>query len=162
MSKQINTANSSPQDIKLGWDNGTEATIKRNRYQITEDQFQKLIESILEKNILREQNNLSDEDINTSKKIKISIVQLEALLNHILNPLNKSVTISENVLNDTFTFKVYEARLAKFLAFINDHPSITVHKKKRDGHYYHVTLINSGRFEAWNEIVTFYKSVIKI
>lgn len=35
---------SPPPEIKLGWDNGTEVTTKQKRYQVTEKQFEALIE----------------------------------------------------------------------------------------------------------------------
>lgn len=95
------------------------------------------------------------------KRIVINVVQFEALLNHILNPTNKSVTINEG-LDDTYTFEVYSGRMKKFLDFIQDLPTISTSKLKKDGHYVYLTLTNSGRFEEWEPVVKFYKEQIKI
>lgn len=51
MSTDNNTTNSSPSEIKLGWDNGTEVTIKRKRYQVTEEQFLAILERKIEKKL---------------------------------------------------------------------------------------------------------------
>jgi hypothetical protein len=131
-----NEPTSSKSDAKADYiegENGSNQTLKKRRYQITEGQLQKLFENIIEKDH-----------------------------KHFTIQSKQSHSIQENILDDTYTFEVYDGRLAKFLDFIKDNPNISVDKKKRDGHYYHVTLKNSGRFEAWNEIVTFYKSAIKI
>lgn len=96
------------------------------------------------------------------KRIVIDVVQFEALLNHLLNPTNKSVSINESALNDTYTFEVYSGRMKKFLDFINGLPTIKMTKLKKDGHYVYLTLTNSGRFEEWEPLVKFYKEQIKI
>lgn len=95
------------------------------------------------------------------KRIVINVAQFEALLNHILNPINKSVTINEG-LEDTYTFEVFSPRMKKFLGFIQGLPTITTTKLKKDGHYVYLTLTNSGRFEEWEPVVKFYKEQIKI
>lgn len=95
------------------------------------------------------------------KRIVINVAQFEALLNHLLNPINKSVTINEG-LEDTYTFEVYSGRMKKFLDFIQDLPTISTSKLKKDGHYVYLTLTNSGRFEEWEPVVKFYKEQIKI
>ena len=51
MSTENNSTNSSPPEVKLGWKNGTEVTIKRKRYQVTEEQFQAILESKIEKKL---------------------------------------------------------------------------------------------------------------
>jgi hypothetical protein len=112
-------------------DNGPNEPLKRRRYQITEGQFQQLVENMLEEQYTQ-------------------------------TPAQDFDSIQENILDDTYTFDVYEGRLSKFLDFIKNQPNISVEKQKRDGHYIHLTLKKSGRFDAWNEIVTFYKSAIKI
>lgn len=96
------------------------------------------------------------------KRIVIDVVQFEALLNHLLNPINKSVSINEGVLEDTYTFEVYSGRMKKFLDFIQGIPTIKMSKLKKDGHYVYLTLTNSGRFEEWEPLVKFYKEQIKI
>lgn len=48
MSTENKTSISSPPEIKLGLENGTEVTIKRKRYQVTEEQFQTLLEKQIE------------------------------------------------------------------------------------------------------------------
>jgi len=96
------------------------------------------------------------------KRIVIDLVQFEALLNHVLNPINKSVNLNEGVLEDTYTFEVYSGRMKKFLDFINGLPTIKMTKLKKDGHYVYLTLTNSGRFEEWEPVVKFYKENIKI
>lgn len=96
------------------------------------------------------------------KRIVIDVAQFEALLNHLLNPINKSVSINEGVLEDTYTFEVYSGRIKKFLDFIQGIPTIKMSKLKKDGHYVYLTLTNSGRFEEWEPVVKFYKEQIKI
>ena len=96
------------------------------------------------------------------RRIVIDVVQFEALLNHVLNPINQSVTINEGVLEDTYTFEVYSGRMKKFLDFIQGLPTITSTRLKKDGHYVYLTLTNSGRFEEWEPVVKFYKEQIKI
>ncbi len=103
-----------------------------------------------------------DQERKKMKRIVIDVVQFEALLNHLLNPINKSVAINEGVLEDTYTFEVYSPRMKRFLDFIQGIPTITTTKLKKDGHYVYLTLTNSGRFEAWQDIVKFYKEQIKI
>lgn len=95
------------------------------------------------------------------KRIVIDVAQFEALLNHVLNPINKSVTLNEQI-EDTYTFEVYSGRMKKFLDFIQGLPTITSTKLKKDGHYVYLTLTNSGRFEEWEPVVKFYKEQIKI
>ena len=51
MSTENNKANLPPPEVKLGWENGTEVTIKRKRYQVTEAQFQAILESKIEKKL---------------------------------------------------------------------------------------------------------------
>ena len=96
------------------------------------------------------------------KRIVIDVAQFEALLNHLLNPINKSVTLNEGVLEDTYTFEVYSGRMKKFLDFIQVLPTIKMTKLKKDGHYVYLTLTNSGRFEEWEPVVKYYKENIKI
>lgn len=96
------------------------------------------------------------------KRIVIDLAQFEALLNHVLNPINKSVTLNEGVLEDTYTFEVYSGRMKKFLDFIQVLPTIKMTKLKKDGHYVYLTLTNSGRFEEWEPVVKYYKENIKI
>jgi hypothetical protein len=95
------------------------------------------------------------------KRIVINVAQFEALLNHLLNPINKSVTIKEG-LEDTYTFEVYSGRMKKFLDFIQDLPTISTSKLKKDGHYVYLKLTNSGRLEEWEPVVKFYKEHIKL
>ena len=97
-----------------------------------------------------------------SKHIVIDVPQFEYILNQVLNPLNKTVSLSEDVLADTYTFEVYSGRMKKFLDFINDLPTIRITKLKKDGHYVYLTLSNSGSFEEWAPVVKFYKEQIKI
>jgi hypothetical protein len=97
-----------------------------------------------------------------SKHLVIDVPQFEYILNQVLNPLNKTVTLSEDVLADTYTFEVYSGRMKKFLDFIKDLPTISITKLKKDGQYVYLTLSNSGRFEEWEPVVTFYKEQIKI
>jgi hypothetical protein len=96
------------------------------------------------------------------KRIVIDVAQFEALLNHVLNPINHSVTINEGVLEDTYTFEVYSGRMKKFLDFIQGLPTISSTKLRKDGHYVYLTLTNSSRFEEWEPVVKFYKEQIKI
>lgn len=62
MSTENNTTNPSPPEIKLGWDNGTEVTMKRKRYQVTEDQFQAILERKIEKKLTEALSFNSDEE----------------------------------------------------------------------------------------------------
>ena len=62
MSKQINTANSSPSEIKHGRENGTEVIKKRKLYKITQEQFQTILEGRIEKKISESLSFKSDED----------------------------------------------------------------------------------------------------
>jgi hypothetical protein len=103
-----------------------------------------------------------DQERKKMKRIVIDVVQFEALLNYLLNPINKSVAINEGALEDTYTFEVYSGRMKKFLDFIQGLPTITTTKLKKDGHYVYLTLTNSGRFEEWEPVVKFYKEHIKI
>jgi hypothetical protein len=103
-----------------------------------------------------------DQERKKMKRIVIDVVQFEALLNHLLNPINKSVTINEGVLDDTYTFEVFSPRMKKFLDFIQQLPTISTSKLKKDGHYVYLTLRKSGSFEAWQDVVKFYKEQIKI
>jgi hypothetical protein len=48
MSTDNKTTNPNPPVVKLGWENGTEVTIKRKRYQVTEQQFQEILEKRIE------------------------------------------------------------------------------------------------------------------
>lgn len=96
------------------------------------------------------------------KRIVIDVAQFEALLNHLLNPINKSVTLNEGVLEDTYTFEVYSGRMKKFLDFIQGIPTISSTRLKKDGHYVYLTLTNSGRFEEWEPVIKYYKENIKI
>jgi hypothetical protein len=104
----------------------------------------------------------TDQERKKMKRIVIDVVQFEALLNHILNPINKSVTINEGALEDTYTFEVYAGRLKKFLDFIQQLPTISTSKLKKDGNYVYLTLANSGRFEEWQPVIKYYKEHIKI
>jgi hypothetical protein len=98
----------------------------------------------------------------SSKRLVINVPQFEHILNQVLNPLNQSVTLSEDVLADTYTFEVYSGRMKKFLDFIKDLPTISITKLKKDGHYVYLTLSNSRKFEEWEPVVKFYKEHIKI
>ena len=62
MSTENNTTNPSPPEIKLGWDNGTEVTIKRKRYQVTEEQFQAILEKKIEKKLTESLSFNTDEE----------------------------------------------------------------------------------------------------
>jgi hypothetical protein len=62
MSTENNTANSSPPEVKLGWNNGTEVTIKRKRYQVTEEQFQAILERKIEKKLTESLSFQTDEE----------------------------------------------------------------------------------------------------
>jgi hypothetical protein len=103
-----------------------------------------------------------DQERKKMKRIVIDVVQFEALLNYLLNPINKSVAINEGALEDTYTFEVYSPRMKRFLDFIQGIPTITTTKLKKDGHYVYLTLTNSGRFEEWEPVVKYYKEHIKI
>ena len=52
MSTDNKTTNPNPPNIKLGWENGTEVTIKRKRYKVTEEQFQAILERKIEKKLM--------------------------------------------------------------------------------------------------------------
>jgi hypothetical protein len=107
-----------------------------------------------------EKDKLNNDE--ASKHLVIDVPQFEYNLNQVLNPLNKTVTLSEDVLADTYTFEVYSGRMKKFLDFIKDLPTISTTKLKKDGQYVYLTLSNSGRFEEWAPVVKFYKEHIKI
>lgn len=107
-----------------------------------------------------EKDKLNNDE--ASKRLVIDVPQFEYILNQVLNPLNKTVTLSEDVLADTYTFEVYSGRMKKFLDFIKDLPTISITKLKKDGHYVYLILSNSGRFEEWEPVVKFYKEHIKI
>jgi hypothetical protein len=107
-----------------------------------------------------EKDKLNNDE--ASKRLVIDVPQFEYILNQVLNPLNKTVTLSEDVLADTYTFEVYSGRMKKFLDFIKDLPTISITKLKKDGQYVFLTLSNSGRFEEWEPVVKFYKEQIKI
>jgi hypothetical protein len=62
MSRVNKTANSFPPDIKLGWDNGTELTMKRKRYQVTEEQFQAILEKRVETKLTESLSFATDEE----------------------------------------------------------------------------------------------------
>jgi hypothetical protein len=62
MSTENNTANSSPPEVKLGWGNGTEVTIKRKRYQVTKEQFQAILEKKIENKLLESLSFQTDEE----------------------------------------------------------------------------------------------------
>jgi hypothetical protein len=107
-----------------------------------------------------EKDKLNNDE--ASKRIVINVPQFEYILNQVLNPLNQSIALSEDVLADNYTFEVYSGRMKKFLDFIKDLPTISITKLKKDGHYVYLTLSNSGRFEEWEPVVKFYKEYIKI
>jgi hypothetical protein len=107
-----------------------------------------------------EKDKLNNDE--ASKRLVINVPQFEYILNQVLNPLNQSVTLSEDVLTDNYTFEVYSGRMKKFLDFIKDLPTISTTKLKKDGHYVYLTLSNSSRFEEWEPVVKFYKEHIKI
>jgi hypothetical protein len=136
--------------------------ILHNQYQVSKEKIvvsKKSINEMVGKAI---QNDMEiAEERKAMKKLVINIVQFESLLNHILNPVNKSVTINEG-LEDIYTFEVYSGRMKKFLDFIQGLPNIKLSKLKKDGHYVYFTLTNSGRFEEWAPVVKFYKEQIKI
>lgn len=48
MSTETNNTNPNPPDVKLGWERGTKDTIKRKRYQVTEQQFHAMLEKRIE------------------------------------------------------------------------------------------------------------------
>lgn len=62
MSTVNKTDNSFPPDIKLGWDNGTELTMKRKRYQVTEEQFQAILEKRVETKLTESLSFATDEE----------------------------------------------------------------------------------------------------
>ncbi len=62
MSTENNTANPSPPEVKQGWNNGTEVTIKRKRYQVTEEQFQDILERKIEKKLTESLSFKTDEE----------------------------------------------------------------------------------------------------
>ena len=62
MSTENNTANPSPPEVKLGWNNGTEVAIKRKRYQVTEAQFQAILERKIEKKLSESLSFQTDEE----------------------------------------------------------------------------------------------------
>jgi len=95
------------------------------------------------------------------KRMVINIVQFEALLNHILNPLNKSVTINEGVLDDTYTFEVPSSKLKNLIDFLKLTPTISIDKIKKDGNTLYVTLLNNGKVEDWGPVLKFYKGEIQ-
>jgi hypothetical protein len=107
-----------------------------------------------------EKDKLNNDE--ASKHLVINVPQFEYILNQVLNPLNKTVTLSEDILADTYTFDVYSGRMKKFLDFVNEIPTLKVTKLKKDGEYRYITVINTGRFEEWQPVVTFYKEQIKI
>lgn len=107
-----------------------------------------------------EKDKLNNDE--ASKRLVINVPQFEYILNQVLNPLNKTITLSEDVLADTYTFDVYSGRMKKFLDFIKDLPTISITKLKKDGQYVYLTLRNSGTFEEWEPVVKFYKENIKI
>jgi hypothetical protein len=107
-----------------------------------------------------EKDKLNNDE--ASKRLVINVPQFEYILNQVLNPLNKTVTLSEDVLADNYTFEVYSGRMKKFLDFIKDLPTISTTKLKKDGHYVYLTLSNTGNFEEWAPVVKFYKEHIKI
>jgi hypothetical protein len=107
-----------------------------------------------------EKDKLNNDE--ASKHLVINVPQFEYILNQVLNPLNKTVTLSEDVLADNYTFEVYSGRMKKFLDFIKDLPTISTTKLKKDGHYVYLTLSNTGSFEEWAPVVKFYKEHIKI
>ncbi len=133
-----------------------------NQYTPTNDKIvvsKKTVNEMVEK---ATQDDIEiEQERQAMKRIVINVAQFEALLNHLLNPINKSVTINEG-LEDTYTFEVFSPRMKKFLGFIQGLPTITTTKLKKDGHYVYLTLTNSGRFEEWEPVVKFYKEQIKI
>lgn len=62
MSTENKTSISSPPEIKLGLDNGTEVTIKRKRYQVTEEQFKAILEKRIEVKLTESLSFNSDEE----------------------------------------------------------------------------------------------------
>lgn len=133
-----------------------------NQYHPTNEKIVVSKKTINEMVCKATQNEMEiEEERKAMKRLIINVVQFEALLNHILNPINKSVTINEG-LKDTYTFEVYSGRMKKFLDFIQGLPTINLSKLKKDGHYVYFTLTNSGRFEEWAPVVKFYKEQIKI
>ena len=108
-----------------------------------------------------EEEKLNSED-ESPKRLVINVPQFEYILDQVLTPLNQSVTLDEGALDDTYTFEVYSSRMKKFLDFVNEIPTLKVTKLKKDGEYRYITVINTGRFEEWQPVVTFYKEQIKI
>jgi hypothetical protein len=99
---------------------------------------------------------------NHPRRLIINVPQFEYLVNQILNPLNTLVTLSEGILDDTYTFEVYSSRMKKFNDFMREYPNFRITKLKRDSDYLYITVNNSGRFIEWVPLVTFYKEHIKI
>jgi hypothetical protein len=131
------------------------------QYQATDERVivtKKIINELVEK----AKADIEDEQPGKLKQMVINLAQFEALLNHVLNPINKSVSIQESALNDTYTFEVYTGRMKSFLDFLKEMPTIALTSMKKDGAYVYLTLTNSGRFEAWEPVVRFYKEKIKI
>lgn len=62
MSTDNKTTNPNPPNIKLGWENGTELTIKRKRYQVTEEQFQAILEKRIETKLTESLSFDTDEE----------------------------------------------------------------------------------------------------
>ena len=62
MSTDNKTTNPNPPDIKLGWENGTELTIKRKRYHVTEEQFQAILEKRIETKLTESLSFNTDEE----------------------------------------------------------------------------------------------------
>jgi hypothetical protein len=134
-----------------------------NQYPSTDEKIvvsKKTVNEMVEK--ATQDDREIEQERQAMKRIVINVAQFEALLNHLLNPINKSIAINEGVLEDTYTFEVYSGRMKKFLDFIQDLPTISTIKIKKDGHYVFLTLRNSGNFEAWQDLVKFYKEQIKI
>ena len=96
------------------------------------------------------------------KRLVIDMTQFEALLNHVLNPHNTRVTITNDDNADSYTFEVNTDKMKMFLDFIKTLPTLRVIQLRKDGNTLYVTVINSGRFIEWVPLVTFYKEQIKI
>ena len=108
-----------------------------------------------------EQDKKSD-DSDSPKRLVINVAQFEYIINQLLNPLNKSVTLDEGALDDTYTFEVYSTRMKRFVDFLKTTPTLKISNLKKDGEYRYITIINSGRYIEWVPLVTFYKEHIKI
>jgi len=108
-----------------------------------------------------EEEKLNSEDEST-KRLVINVPQFEYILHQVLNPLNKSVTLDEGALDDTYTFEVYATRMKKFVDFLKTTPNLRIINLKKNGEYLFITVINSGRYIEWVPLVTFYKEHIKI